>query len=173
MKDTGINDVVVSTRCRSIPLAGAFAFFTKHGNRPRSLSELLRTISEEFYRILVIHQHTDEIVSVEDAREILSYHGLRTLNPAGRGMGGLFKALQTENIIAQGRDPATVTQKRTKGRDGSALISEDEKRAAVEDYRKLMTGAKQRDTEQIKSAKDALIRGPDTNIKKEEENDRS
>ncbi len=170
MKNTSINDVSISTRCRSIPLAGALLFLAEYRMVPRSLSELIRMITEDYYKLLVVHQLAEEIPTTAIARDILGSSGLERLNSSGRGLSNAHKAMQVDNIIASGGDPATAFKKKLKHpkKDDTPISKEDQQAAHATYVRGLEKEREEEDAKQNRISKDALSRAPDSLVVKTE-----
>ena len=96
-----INDATVETRVSRMVLAELAMFFTDRGERPRSISELLRVSLELLAQHLVNNKLTVRVDSVVLATQALERAGLGALNKGGRGMSVLLKAIQQDEL---GRD---------------------------------------------------------------------
>jgi hypothetical protein len=81
------NDSVVQSRVDKRLLATASMWFAKTGRLPRTVSELVRYVVEDYVAILVSNERVELITESEQARQLLAeLYGSRVFNPGGRGL---------------------------------------------------------------------------------------
>ena len=168
MEKQSANDVVLSVRCDSRALAVMASFYTSEGEFITSNSQLVRMIIEDMRRLTVQHGLEEDILSVEDARNVLEGLGLSNLNVSGRGKKNLFNALQKENWMLEGRDPSKMPRPVTKhlrDRDSQRLDGEIKDALTPEGgealRKQFVDNAEKRDEKQAKETDNALS-GPPT-----------
>lgn len=89
-------DTVVQTAVNRKVLAKAALYFQQNGERPRSMSEMLRTIVSIFDTIITKHG-AEDIATSEEATEILQSMFKVELNPGDRYLKSFLKNLEDQN----------------------------------------------------------------------------
>ncbi len=125
--DDKVKDSVISVRLDRRSLATLAMFFEKTGDYPTNASTLVRMIVEELKEILIDHSLIEDVISTDDATNILRRFGITKLNPGRRGSKTYQKQLELQSLEAEfGKDSLEAielleTNKITKGKDAAML----------------------------------------------------
>jgi len=93
-----LNDAVVQSRVDKRCLATVSKWYVSRGVLPRSASELIRNILEDFVEILVSNGKVELIDNSEDARQILDDLFGNVFNPGRRGRDNEYVNLSMDDI---------------------------------------------------------------------------
>jgi hypothetical protein len=164
MNKRSTKDVVISVRVDSRALAVVARYYREEGEYISSKSQLVGMIVEDMRRLLVQNNLSENILSVEDARDYLEEIGLGSLNTSGRGNLNLFKALQAENMGLEGIGPRTtfdrsdsMQQKKSAQLQRELDAIEADPSAFREEMNRIRANV---DAEQVKKAAEELAKVP-------------
>jgi len=107
------NDVVVSARVKSRPLATVARFFHSKGMTRPSKGMVIRVALEEYEKILIRNQLATPITDVVEAHRTLEGLGMGNLNPGRRGMQNYVREQQRDVYRYEGWDERELDPRST------------------------------------------------------------
>jgi hypothetical protein len=154
--------IVFTSRADARYLATLLNFWHESGERPTSISELVRLSMETFAELLVINNRTEFVQTQQDAHTIIERSGLMTKKMKTLNQRNLMEAMEAEGMelgsLSKGLDPRGTHAVTVKDRPiapddpGKGQILGDLERALAEDSQERIDKAK----ENTKMFKDSM-----------------
>ena len=153
------NDALCQTRCDRRSLATLAKALYQQGYMITSISQLIRTTIEEL-RNRVIADGAEDVLSYDDADNILQAFGCGGLNPSGRARPTLLRQQGKEALFLDGQPVEYATRTKT-----TKKILESRKRDIdLEVQRIIDSGEAQKILDSVKNEGKRNLRKPETMV---------